>query len=269
MEKNSFLKITVVGISVFVMTSYAKDKEISAETLINKSVQALHVKQEDSIYTMRLLDKEGKEEGKRKMRVWFKSQTDDDAKLMIKFMEPANIRGTGLLTILEKSKDPDQWLYLPAYKKIRRVKSGNESESFLGTDFTMADISVQRESNFEYKIQGTEKCGQNDCYVLIGVPKPDVDKDTLSYSRKKLLIRKDNHLNIRTEFYSTEDLQKIEKVMTLHGIQKDKADKWLVNKIEMKNETTHHSTVLEFDKRDISKTPADQFFTQSFLEKGV
>ncbi len=241
----------------------------NAQDILKKSVRAIRGNNEEATYRMRLMAG-SREEGVRTMNLWFKSKTEDDAKLVIKFSEPANIRGTGLLTLHEVGKPLDQWLFLPAYKKTRRIKGGNESESFLGSDFTMADISVKPATNMDFTTQKKEKCGDLECFVIIGKPKADLDPQSQPYTREVVYVRTDNLLNIKTEFYSKQEdgSEKLEKVMSMQGIKKD-GDVWTVEKIEMKNLLTDHTTFIELVKRDLKKIPADSVFTQGFLEKGV
>ena len=268
-------KLAIIGmglLAVFVIGSLgahaAQESALpDASSLLHKAAQAIHIQNEESWYAMRLFDADGKESGSRKMHVWFKSKTDSENKLLIKFTEPANIRGTGILTLLQKGQTAEQWLYLPAYRKVRRIRKGNENEAFLGSDFSMADISAEHEGSFDFKNTGVQKCGQNECYVLNGTPKADLDKESQIYSKKVVYVRKDNGLNARTEFFNQDN--QLEKVMVLNGIKLDGAKRWVADQIEMKNLLTKTRTTIDFEKRDTEKVPADSIFTQAFLEKGV
>jgi hypothetical protein len=170
--------------------------------------------------------------------------------------------------VLEKDKPADQWIYLPALKKTRRIKGGNESESFLGSDFTVGDLtSVDNDAQrFEYKVTSSaEACGSAQCYVLTGSPKSGVDASTLPYSKKVLHVRKDNFVTDKIEFYNPEG--KMEKVLAFTAVHSAGANGWLADKMEMKNLLTGHSTLIEVSKRDTAKAPADSAFSQSALER--
>lgn len=271
-------RIAIIGmglLAVFVIGSLGahaanagEQKDLpEASALLRKAAQAIHIQNEESWYMMRIFDADGKESGTRKMHVWFKSKVDTENKLLIKFTEPANIRGTGILTLLQKGETAEQWLYLPAYRKVRRIRKGNENEAFLGSDFSMADISAEHESSFDFKNTGVQKCDKFDCYVLQGTPKADLEKESQIYSKKIIYVRKDSGLNVRTEFYNNDG--KLEKVMVLNGVKQDGAKRWVADQIEMKNLLTKTHTTLDFEKRDTEKVPADSTFTQAFLEKGV
>lgn len=237
---------------------------LDAKQLLKKSVDAMHFKREEAVYAMRLAGPGG-ENGIRKMQVWFKSLGNDDVKLRIHLTEPADIRGTGFLTLVgDGGKSKQQWLYLPSYRKVRRIGGGNENEPFLDSDFTLEDVSVESKGKFDYQISGSKKCGAADCYILTGVPSDR--SNAASYSKKVLLIRKDCFLNVRTEFYNAG--QKLEKVMTLAKFHRDSATgRWMTDRLEMDNQLTHHTTSLEIEKR-ISGDPSDALFTQRALEDG-
>lgn len=245
-------------------TRASEPAQPSASELIKKSIRALRTEQEIATYSMHLIGPSG-EEGRRTMKVWFKSPNVDEAKLLIKFSEPASIRGTGILTLVEKGKSPDQWLFIPTYGKVRRISHGNENESFLGSDFTMADLDVRRGESYDFSVSGSQKCGPVDCFVLVGLPKASEARDEQIYSRKIVFIRKDNFLNVRTELYNAAD--QLEKVMELQGIHRDASNRWAAERMEMQTLPTHHKTVLEFEKRDRGTVPEDYLFTQSFLER--
>jgi hypothetical protein len=203
------------------------------------------------------------------MKVWYKRGGPENAKLLIKFMDPADIRGTGLLSLMDKDKPADQWIYIPAYKKTRRIKGGNENEAFLGSDFTIGDItSIDNDTKrYEYKVTAeTKACGGAQCWEITGTPKADVDASTLPYSKKVLLIRKDNGVSPRIDFYNSEG--KLEKVLEIRNVHKASANNWVADEMEMRNELSHHKTLIQIQKRDASKAPADSQFTQSNLERG-
>ncbi len=248
------------SISLFCAQVYAEETP-SPENLLKKSLQAIHTQNEQSLYVMKLIGSGG-DVSTREMRVWFKSVSDDDAKLMIKFTKPADIRGTGILMISEKGKAQDQWLYLPALKKSRRIKGGNPDEPFLGSDFSMGDLSGAKDGNLQYRTEGIKKCDEFDCYVVVGESK-DASADS-TYSKKVYWIRKDNYLGVKAEFYNQSN--QLEKVLTLSKAKKD-GNRWVVDSIEMKNLLTKHSTVMEFVKRDTKSVPADSIFTVNFLER--
>lgn len=246
----------------------ARAADLPADEIIKKSTQSIYSGNEESLYVMKLNEGGGASDTLRKMKVLYKRGGAESAKLIIKFLEPADIRGTGLLSVLEKDKPADQWIYLPALKKTRRIKGGNESESFLGSDFTVGDLtSVDNDAKrYSYEITSSaEACGTAQCYVLTGSPKSGVDVSSLPYSKKVLHVRKDNYVTDKIEFFNTDG--KLEKVLAFAAVHSAGANGWLSDRMEMKNLLSGHSTVIEVSKRDATKAPADSAFTQSALER--
>lgn len=244
--------------------------KLSAEDLQKKMVQSAYAQSEESVYVMKLAEAGGAE-SLRKMRVWFKRDPKSDdassAKLLIKFQEPADIRGTALLSVADDGKT-DQWLYLPKLKKTRRIKGGNENESFLGSDFTVGDLTSLDNDKERYTYTVTaegKKCGEATCYVLTGTPKSGVDLDSLAYAKKVVEVRADNFMSTRVEFYNKDS--KLEKVMEMKGVHKV-GTSFVADRLEMRNLLNGHATVIEIQSRDASKAPADSTFTQTNLERG-
>lgn len=240
----------------------------SAAEILKRTTQSIYSGSEESVYVMRLTEGDSSGEKLRKMRVLYKRGGPESAKLFIKFQEPADIRGTGLLSVIEKDKPADQWIYLPALKKIRRIKGGNESESFLGSDFTVGDLtSIDNDAKrYEYQVtKADEACESARCTVLTGTPKSGVDISSLPYSKKIIYVRNDNFVTDHIEFFNSDG--KLEKTLKLSGLRKTESSGWLSDKMEMKNQLNGHATIIEVTNRDTSKSPADSAFTQSALER--
>lgn len=263
--KLAFNTLIVGSILTAVVIIDSKAEEIKdPKEILRRSIEAIYTPNEESVYVMKLIGSDGSE-SIRKMKVWFKSNNKEDAKLLIKFTEPADIRGTGFLTLAKKGSKPDQYLYLPALKKSRKLgASSNPDEPFLGSDFSMADLSADRDDGLEYKVVGSEKIDGVDCYKVEGTPRQGVDVSSLIYGKKIYWIRKDNFLGIRGEFYNVAG--KKEKEMTITKISKE-GNRYVANQIVMKNIISNHQTVLEFEKRDSSKKIPDSVFTVNYLEK--
>jgi hypothetical protein len=239
----------------------------TAADLLKKVVQNVYARSEQSTYVMKLIDAEG-HESLRKMQVFFRKDDDQAAKLLVKFAEPADIRGTALLSVAEKGKPLDQWIYLPKLKKTRRIRGGNESESFLGSDFTVGDITASDADQERYVYQVTDankKCGEQACYELTGTPKSGVDPASLPYSKRVLNIRKADYVSTHVDFYDASGA--LQKTLELKNIHQDQGKYWTANAMEMTDARTRHRTVIEVQKRDSNKAPSNSVFTQSYLER--
>ena len=106
-------------------------------------------------------------------------QDDGDKSLSI-FDDPKDVKGTAFLNYIHKTDDDDQWLYLPALKRVKRISSRNKAGSFMGSEFACEDFSSQEVEKYTYKWIRDEIYNDSDCYVVEFYP---VDQKNSGYTR--------------------------------------------------------------------------------------
>lgn len=233
-----------------------------ADSILKKSFSAGRGTREESLWVMQSTE-DGNKETPRKMKVWYKGSSNDDFKLLVKFTEPAKYRGSGFLSIYDKTKGLSQWIYDPERKKTRRVVSGSASESFLDSEFTVGDLNGDLSKQYGFTVKGVEKCGAVECFRLEGEPKAESAEDAV-YSKQVLLVRKDNYLTVKAEFFDRSG--KLYKHLVLDDLKK-LGEVWTASTVTMKNEKTGRKSVISYEKRDFSKSPSDSLFTEANLER--
>ena len=119
--------------------------------------------------TMTLRNKRG-EESIRTLRVKSLEVKDDGDKSMTIFDKPKDVRGTALLTFSHKVKSDDQWLFLPALKRVKRIASKNKSGPFMGSEFAFEDLSSQEIEKYTYEYIKDEPCETETCFVIKRYP---------------------------------------------------------------------------------------------------
>ena len=107
---------------------------------------------------MVLRNKQG-QESRRQLHIKVLEVADDGDKSLTVFDEPRDVKGTALLTHAHKQEADDQWLYLPALKRVKRISSSNKSGSFMGSEFAYEDMSAQEVEKFTYRYLRDEPCG--------------------------------------------------------------------------------------------------------------
>lgn len=117
---------------------------------------------------------------RRELRIRQLEVPEDGDKLLVVFDTPKPIRGTALLSYGHKHAPDDQWLYLPAIKRVKRIASRNRSGPFLSSEFAYEDLVAQELEKFRYRFEGHEACGELQCYVVERTP---VDSHS-GYSRQ-------------------------------------------------------------------------------------
>jgi hypothetical protein len=163
---------------------------------------------------------------------------EDGDKTISTFLTPADVKGTKTLGHEHLDRDDDQWLYLPALKRVKRIASRNKSGSFMGSEFSYEDIGNQNYKKYTYgdKIEEVELNGIK-CYKGSRIPK---DKNS-GYTKQVSWVAKDTFLLQQIEYYD----RKSELLKTaIFSDYKEIDGVWRVGKIEMKNHQNDKSTVL-------------------------
>ncbi len=124
-------------------------------------------------------------------------ENDGDKTLSI-FTKPLDVNGTAFLTFTHKTKDDDQWLYLPSLKRVKRISSSNKSGSFMGSEFSYEDIAQQEVEKYTYKWLKDEAFDGMDCFVIERYP---VDKKNSGYSKQIVWIDKQEYRSLQIEYF--------------------------------------------------------------------
>src|SRR5262249_40640656 len=122
---------------------------------------------------------------------------EDDMNL-IRFLEPAGVRGTAVLTVEASDRADDQWIYLPAMKKSKRIASGEKTNRFAGTDFTYEDLRTENHSAFKYEKKGVEKVADRDCWKIEATPKEGTES---GYKSRTIFVDKERFLVVKCDYY--------------------------------------------------------------------
>jgi outer membrane lipoprotein-sorting protein len=182
---------------------------------------------------MRLIDGTGHES--RRTVVQRKIEEDQQPnKTLGIFVEPADVRGTVMLTFEKSFGSDEQWLYLPAYKRTKKINAENKSGSFLGTEFSWEDISTSELTKFHYRYVRDE----GKTWVVERTP---VYKFS-GYSREITWVDKSNHQTVKIEYYDRKS--ELLKTLVLTNWQKYLDRYWRPLRMEMTNHVNHRTTVI-------------------------
>lgn len=261
-------KIIVAGLLVSFIASIcgmAASEELTGLQIMERNEEQNKGDDEFNETSMRLINKRGQER-RRKLEYYKKTDKDDNEKILICFLEPADVKGVGLLTIEHTDRDDDQWLYLPALKKVRRISSSDQGDSFMGTDYTYEDIRSEKVDKHNYEVIGNEVFDGHDCYLIEALPATEEQKKDSGYSKRVIWMRKDIFLMLRVKYYN----RKGEHFKT--EVRKDIVEAapnlYRPNFMEMKNHKTGHTTQITFDERKINSGLPDKLFTERTLKRG-
>jgi hypothetical protein len=185
--------------------SAASATSLRAETgldIMKEQERRHQANSEEARAKITLVDPSGREK-ERELILISSRGADGLSKVMIKFMAPADIRNTGLLTWEQPGdKDDDQWLYLPATKAVNRIASSSKKNAFMGTDSAYEDLRPESLESHTYNLLREEAVGEQQCWVVEALPSTDKEKAESGYAKRVFWIRKDLYLTVQTEFYN-------------------------------------------------------------------
>lgn len=191
-----------------------------------------------------------------------------DSKILVRFTFPPDVNGTAFLQIEHSEGEDDQWIYLPALGKSRRLVANNKKDSFVGSDFSYGDISLPKVDLYEHRLIGSEIVDERDCHKIESTPKTDRTKADSGYSRKISWLRKDTLFEGKVEYYDIAGrLLKVQRIGEARLIEPDKGRYFAIRR-EMTNVQTGHKTVIETDQVELVRNLRDDMFTTRALERG-
>lgn len=209
---------------------------------------------------MILKNKKG-ETSSRKIRIRTLEVSGDGDKSMSIFDEPVDVKGTAMLTYSHGLKPDDQWLYLPAIKRVKRISSRNKSGPFMGSEFAFEDLGSQEIEKYSYKFLREEACGDYQCYVIERVPAYKYS----GYTRQTVWLDKEAYRMIRAEFYDRKN--ELLKTLTASDYQQYLDHYWRPGKMEMVNHQNGKSTTLEWRDYSFKTGLKDRDFRSQSLKR--
>ena len=217
---------------------------------------------------MVLIDKRGKQRV-RELRSFRKDKGIDEQSMMF-FLSPADVEDTGFLTYDydDADRDDDQWLYLPALKKTKRIAGGDKSGSFMGSDFTYADLASRPLDRYQYTLMKETDVAGVPVWQVESIPN-EKESDETGYTKSIVFVRQDNHMVIRSVNWVKKGKKlkyfEVKKLEQIDGI-------WVATELTMttrKGKATVHRTRLEMSNVRFDQDHDEQLFTVRQLEKGL
>lgn len=264
----AFLVFITLSVLLVSQLSFAAD-EPEARAIMEKVDARDDGDNQTSEMEMILIDKRGTQRI-RKIHSMNKDKGEDRQRIMF-FLQPADVKNTGFLTCDydEASKDDDQWLYLPALRKSKRISTSDKSGSFMGSDFTYSDMTTRVLEDYDFSLNKEMKVNGHDVWVIEAIPRSrDVIKET-GYTKSLIFVRKDNYMAVRginwvkkgnkLKYFDMKGLEKIDGI-------------WTATEIHMttkKGKKVLHKTILKFTNIKYNQDLNENLFTVRRLEKGL
>jgi len=198
----------------------------------------------------------------RDLRVRALEVPDDGTRSLSIFDSPADVKGTVLLTHTHKSRPDDQWLYLPALERVKRIAAQNKSGSFMGSEFSYEDIATQTIEKYSYKWLRDETCADQDCHVIERRP---LDNKNSGYTRQIVWMDKEHLRMWKVEYYDRKD--SLLKTLTFKDYRLYLEQFWRPHDMAMVNHQTGKSSQLLWTDYAFRKGLSENDFNQHSLTR--
>jgi len=258
------LAILITGLLFLQMSSPANPeaREIMAQARESSKLKGL-----EAVSTLKIYDSKGRERIRQTSMASREFDNGATEKRIIRFLAPAEVKGTGMLIFDYKDENDDMWIYMPALRKTRRIISSEKSKSFMGSEFSNADMSAPNLDDFEFSLLRSESSDGCDCWVVESIPLDEDIMDEMGFDRKITWIGKRDFVLRKAEYYNEDD--ELFKEMMARDVKAiDPAGtKHLALHMEMINKENGRRSVMTMDKIQYSPDVKEEYFTLSYLEK--
>lgn len=209
---------------------------------------------------MILRNKKG-QESTRYIRTRTLEMEGDGDKFLSIFDRPADVKHTAMLTYSHGLEPDDQWLYLPALKRVKRINSRNKSGPFMGSEFAYEDLGSQEVEKYSYKYLRDEACGEWECFVMERYPEYEYS----GYTRQVVWLDKAEYRPVKVEFYDRKNA--LLKTLTYSSYQEYLDYYWRADEMFMQNHQTKKSTLLKWSNYKFKTDVADRDFNPNALPR--
>lgn len=257
---------------LFMFPASSLSAEYSAEEVMRRVDEREAGDSSVSDITLVLIDRRERQRI-RNLKLYSKNYGEDTKTLSL-FESPADIRGTAYLNFdwNDSLRDDDSWLYLPALQRVKRLASSDTSDSFLGSDFTYADINGFEIDWYDYSfVNESEMIDGEDCWVIEMIAKSefkDRAEEATGYSKMQSWVSKEKFIQLRGQFwelrgnrikfFTASEVELVEDIWTVKRLQA----------ITTRNDRQEHASILQIKSIDYNVDVADELLTTQAMQRG-
>lgn len=235
----------------------------TAREISDKAIDVVDFKAMEMALTLKIYDTKGRERIRQISSA--SKKFGETNKTIMKFTAPADVKGTAILIYDNKNKDDDMWIYMPAFHKTRRIISSEKGKSFMGSEFTNADMSKPNMNDFNYKILSSETYNGHSCWKIETSCKNEDIEDENGYSKRIAWIEKETYLCYKIEFYDLSG--ELHKIQSIKQFKKQSNGKYFAFYMKMENKQNGRKSIIIINEFQIGSTLTENIFTPAMLEK--
>ena len=185
----------------------------------------------------------------------------DGNKSLSIFDSPRDVKGTAFLSFTHALEPDEQWLYLPALKRVKRISSSNKSGPFVGSEFAFEDLTSFEVPKYKYKYLRDEVVNDKDCFVIELYPQYEES----GYTRQLSWIEKERYIPLKVEYYDRKNA--LLKTLEFKGYQQYLGQYWRADEMLMTNHQNGKSTSLVSENYKFRTGLTDRDFDQNTLQR--
>ena len=255
--------------ALLLATTGASGGALSAEEVMTRNEEARRV--HDITSSATLTTTSDGADAKTKSFTWWRKLSGDGVHfhILTRFALPAEIRGEGIL-IDEHATENEILLYLPRFKKVRRVEGQSQSASFMGSVFSYSDIADPHARDYKHALLRSEPCPGSPgipCHVVESTPATDAVKERTGYARTVQWIRSDNFVTVQGELFDARGA--LWKKLAATDVREvdPKEHRFLAHTVRIEDVRSKRATVLTFGDVKVNTGIPDATFTQQNLAR--
>jgi hypothetical protein len=240
----------------------ARPQEPEALEILSRSREASLTSSMSATVNLTITEKNGSVRS-RTILMRTKSYGEGQEKRYVRFTEPADVRGTTMIIIDNKSSQDEMWIYLPALKKTRRLVSSDKGKSFMSSEFTNADMSSPTLADF-INTQLPASSAQ-DYWIIESRPVDDEKADEYGFSRKISHISRTNYQVRRMEFYDFSN--QLFKIIEVSEVKMLPGSKYLVTNMSATNISNGRSSRIKITNAEAGSDIEDTVFNVQNIDR--
>ncbi|MBC7690768.1 MAG: outer membrane lipoprotein-sorting protein [Methylotenera sp.] len=272
MKTKSTPHFAAATLAILAAASGAWATELTPKEVMSRSESSRKVSEITA--TCKLTQTTKGKDAKLKSFQWWRKIADNslDYRTLVRFTQPAAVKGEGILIVEKDKAENEVLLYLPAFKKIRRVENQQQTGKFMGSEFSYSDIATPHLDDYTYSGGKQEPCpGKTHsgvaCYLIEAKPASPKIQERTGYQRTMNWVRSDNFMVAQVEYFDLEN--SLIKRLEASDIRKvDEAhSKWMAYRTEMHQLKTGNSSLIEFVTAKVNGGVPESTFTQQNLSR--
>ena len=253
-------KLAIILMSLFLIPLYGEN--LTGEQIMEKVVKKTGWNDMEGEITMKITVR-----GRtriRKIKMYSRKRTEDETDMVMKFLYPPDVEGTGFLLIEHSRGEDERYLYLPALRRIKRIAASGKGGAFMGSDFSYYDIGKPKLEDWKYRNLGIDEYNGTKCYKIEALPSSKkIEKDT-RYSKIIHWVDPERWSIIHAEYYDrTGTLWKVLDVKEIKKI----GSIWFQTYMVMKNVQAGSSSEMKFENLKVDTGLSPRIFTKRYLQQ--